>query len=48
MPILVFIDRKGMIRAEYEGADDFISSPNQEQNIRAEIQKLLPKPAASR
>ena len=48
MPILVFIDRKGTIRAEYQGADDFISTPNQEQNIRAEIQKLLPRPAASR
>jgi thiol-disulfide isomerase/thioredoxin len=48
MPILVFIDRKGMIRAQYEGGDDFISSPNQEQNIRAEIQKLLTKPVASR
>ncbi len=44
MPILVFIDRKGMIRAEYEGAEDFISSPNQEQNIRAEILKLLAAP----
>ena len=48
MPMLVFIDRKGMIRAEYEGADDFVSSPDQEQNIRAEVQKLLPRPAASR
>jgi peroxiredoxin len=48
MPMLAFIDRKGMIRAEYEGADDFVSSPNQEQNIRAEIQKLLARPAASR
>jgi thiol-disulfide isomerase/thioredoxin len=41
MPILVFIDRRGVIRAEYEGHDDFISSENQEQNIRGEIQKLL-------
>lgn len=48
MPMLLFIDRRGMIRAEYEGADDFVSSPNQEQNIRAEIQKLLARPAASR
>lgn len=48
MPMLVFIDRRGMIRAEYEGQDDFISSPNQEQNIRAEIRKLLAPPAASR
>lgn len=41
MPILVFIDRKGMIRAQYEGGDDFINSPKQEDNLRAEIQKLL-------
>lgn len=44
MPALVFIDRRGMIRAEYEGRDDFIESPQQEQNIRAEIQKLLATP----
>jgi hypothetical protein len=37
-----------MIRAEYQGSDDFISTPNREQNIRAEIPKLLPRPAASR
>ena len=48
MPILVFIDRKGMIRAEYEGHDDFIEGPNQEQNIRAEIQKLMAAPSRSR
>lgn len=41
MPIVVFIDRKGMIRAQYEGSDDFISSPKQEDNLRGEIQKLL-------
>jgi thiol-disulfide isomerase/thioredoxin len=48
MPMLVFIDPKGLIRAEYEGADDFVSNPNQEQNIRGEIQKLLVRPAAAR
>ena len=48
MPILVFIDRRGMIRAQFEGEDDFISSPQQEQNIRAEIQKLLAAPAGTR
>jgi peroxiredoxin len=48
MPMIVFIDRKGMIRAQHLGSDDFVSSPNQEQNIRTEIQKLLAAPAASR
>ena len=49
MPMIVFIDRKGMIRAQHLGSDDFISSPNQEQNIRSEIQKLVvPAPARSR
>lgn len=48
MPALVFIDRRGMIRAEYEGRDDFIESPQQEQNIRAQIQKLLAAPAGTR
>jgi thiol-disulfide isomerase/thioredoxin len=48
MPMLVFIDRHGMIRAQYEGRDDFISSANQEQNLRAEIQKLLAVPVSSR
>jgi thiol-disulfide isomerase/thioredoxin len=47
MPMLVFIDRRGTIRAQYEGGDDFISNPNQEQNIRGEIQKLLAVPAAA-
>ena len=47
MPILLFIDRKGMVRAQYEGQDDFIESPNQEQNIRAQIKMLLLTPTVS-
>ncbi|HEX3875930.1 MAG TPA: TlpA disulfide reductase family protein [Bryobacteraceae bacterium] len=47
MPILVFIDRTGTIRAEHEGSDDFISGASQEQNIRGEIQKLLAAHATS-
>ncbi len=39
MPQLVFIDRKGVIRAQYGGADEFFR--NQEQNIRQMIEKLL-------
>jgi peroxiredoxin len=41
MPILMFIDRTGTIRAQYEGMDGFMADEKQEQNIRAEIQKLL-------
>jgi hypothetical protein len=48
MPILLFIDRKGMVRAQYEGQDDFIESPNQEQNIRTQIKALLLTPTVSR
>ena len=48
MPMLVFIDRRGYIRAKYEGADPFIESPSQEQNIRAEIQKLIAARVTSR
>ncbi len=47
MPMLSFIDRRGMIRAQFEGEDPFIASPNQEQNIRGEILKLLGAPAAA-
>ncbi len=48
MPMLVFIDRRGNIRAQAEGEDPLIDSPNQEQNIRAEIQKLLAAPVSSK
>ena len=44
MPNLVFIDRQGMIRAQFAGDDKFINSDDQEKNIREEIEKLL-KPA---
>lgn len=39
VPILVFIDRHGMIRSQYVGDETFLS--HQEANIRAEIEKLL-------
>ena len=39
VPILVFIDRNEMIRAQYFGDDKFLESP--EVNIRGEIDKLL-------
>lgn len=41
VPILVFIDRKGMIRSQYVGDENFLR--DQEKNIRAELDKLLRK-----
>jgi peroxiredoxin len=43
VPILVFIDKAGMIRSQYIGDEKFLG--NQEINIRAEIDKLLKTPA---
>lgn len=40
MPLLAFIDRKGMIRAQYEGNADFFGD-QQEQNLRQQIEALL-------
>ncbi len=39
MPQLVFIDKKGVIRAQYGGTDEFFR--NEEQNMREMIEKLL-------
>jgi peroxiredoxin len=44
-PQLVFIDRKGVIRAQYGGADAFVQT-NEELNIRNMVQKLLAESAA--
>jgi cytochrome oxidase Cu insertion factor (SCO1/SenC/PrrC family) len=41
VPALVFIDRQGTIRAEYEGDDRFFSEEVQEKNLRDQIEKLL-------
>jgi hypothetical protein len=55
MPQLVFIDKNGVIRAQYRGDDaKFFGTPadkgaTEEKNMRAEIQKLLaPPPAAQK
>ena len=54
VPLLVLIDRKGQIRAQYAGNDPFFS--NEESNLRAALESLLnevggngrgPKPAKS-
>jgi len=47
VPALVFIDRQGTIRAEYEGDDKFFGDEVQDKNLREAIGKLLaPAPAA--
>lgn len=40
MPVLVFVDRKGTIRAQHMGTDDFFAT-NQEANIRAMVDTIL-------
>ena len=41
MPVLVFIDARGIVRAQYEGDAPFLEEDKQEQNIRREIEALL-------
>jgi peroxiredoxin len=45
MPAVVFIDKDGMIRQQYEGRDSFLEENSAERNIRAEIEKMLVPPA---
>jgi thiol-disulfide isomerase/thioredoxin len=45
VPIMVFIDRKGMIRQQHLGDDPFYQ--NQEKNLRDAIEELLKEPAAT-
>ena len=39
VPHMVFLDRRGVIRADYPGESDFFKDPPA--NIRAELEKLL-------
>jgi peroxiredoxin len=43
MPQLVFIDKSGMIRAQYDGTADFFK--DEDKNIQSMIEKLLAEPA---
>jgi thiol-disulfide isomerase/thioredoxin len=45
MPILAFIDRQGIIRAQYEGDDKFFSEGQQEKNLSDKIEELLKEAA---
>jgi hypothetical protein len=44
MPLLAFLDRKGMIQAQYEGDDAKFFGDDQEKNIRGQIEDLLKAP----
>jgi peroxiredoxin len=41
VPFIVFIDRQGVIRAQYSGVDEAFFNNDQEQHIHDEIEKLL-------
>ena len=47
MPGLVFIDKDGTIRAQYEGRDTFLEETGVEKNIRAKVEEMLTPPAAA-
>ena len=41
MPGLMFIDKDGVIRAQYEGRDAFLEENAAEKNIRAKLEEML-------
>jgi thiol-disulfide isomerase/thioredoxin len=41
MPLLAFIDRQGMIRAQFEGDDEKFFGEQHDQNLRAQIEALF-------
>ena len=41
VPFMIFIDRTGMIRAQFTGVDSKFFDDGQEKNIRAQVEKLL-------
>jgi len=41
MPILLFIDRRGMVREQHEGTDAVYFGDQEEQNLRKSIEALL-------
>jgi peroxiredoxin len=47
MPGLVFIDKDGIIRAQYEGRDPFLEETGVEKNIRAKVEEMLKTPTAA-
>ena len=48
VPFVVFIDRNGVIRAQYTGVDEAFFDNQQEQHMRDEVEKLLNEGAGKR
>lgn len=49
VPSMVFIDRKGVIQAQYPGGDNFFDEAKEEANMRAVIERMLKEgPAAKK
>jgi hypothetical protein len=47
MPALMFIDKDGIIQAQYEGRDAFLEETSVEKNIRAKLEEMLKPPTAA-
>jgi thiol-disulfide isomerase/thioredoxin len=47
MPGLVFIDKAGLIEAQYEGRDAFLEQSSVEKNIHAKLEEMMKAPAAA-
>jgi thiol-disulfide isomerase/thioredoxin len=47
VPLLVFVDRNGTIRAQYTGDDKFFAAADQEKNLRSMIERLLNEPSTA-
>ncbi|HZT28963.1 MAG TPA: TlpA disulfide reductase family protein [Bryobacteraceae bacterium] len=41
LPKMVFVDRKGVIQAQYAGENPFFADQDQDKNVRAELDKML-------
>lgn len=47
MPALVFIDKTGTIRAQYEGRDEILKEATQEKTVRDKILQIMDEPKAA-
>jgi hypothetical protein len=47
VPLIVFVDRKGVIRAQHGGEEDFFKAEQQEKNLRTMIESLLNENSAT-
>ncbi len=45
MPMIAFVDRQGVIRAQYEGQEPFLAEDQMARNIHAKILEFLDEPA---